>query len=480
MPVGLNSAFDIARKGLTANLAGLNVTGHNIANVNTEGFSRQRVDLQTSLPIKFPPGIFGTGVDVGGVNRMRNELIDRQFRRQNEDMGTFEVAERILKQLETIFNEPSETGGIRKLLSKFFDDFQELASEPESATMRTVVRESATVLVESLQRFDQQMTILSNDIGGELDQDVNQVNELADKIAGLNVKISALKNVGESPNDLMDDRDRAINQLSKLINIHYNESSSGAINIAAGNRSLVSDGLAVSIFRTVTTNDNGNLITTITGESDDIPLVVNRGEIQSLLNVRDTTIPKYREKMDQLISHLISTVNSLHKNGVGLRGSSPNYPIDNNFFTGTDTGSIGLSDEVKRDIKNIASSERIESVDSSGNVTVTGEPGNNKIALEIARLKTTMVMESNTATYDDFLSGVVGSLGIEAKDATDRQQNQKNIITQLQNLQDSYSGVSLDEEMTKLIQFQRAYQASARVVTVVDDLFQTLLGMAPP
>ena len=477
MPVGLNSAFNIARKGLQSNLAALNITGHNIANVNTEGYTRQRIELATSFPIRLPQGIFGTGVEVAGVERIRDELVSRQFRRQNEDLGEFETLDRILNQLEVIFNEPSESGNMRIVLSKFFDDFQELSNEPESSTIRTVVRESASLLTEVFRRIDNQITILSNDIGREIEDTIGEINELGSRIADLNVKIVSLKNVGRTPNDLMDERDKALDRLSNIIDINYRETSAGSINVAVGGRSIVSDGLSVASFKTNTSSVGGNLITSITGTDDDIPLKPVRGKLKGQLNARNEVIPRYRSQLDELVSALITSVNSLHQNGVGLRGSDALYPQDNDFFAGTDAGSIDISTAVKRDVRNIAVAERVEVIDPQGNVSVTGESGNNKVALEIAQLKITLLMLSNTATFDDFLSGVVGGLGEEARGVIDNSNNQKRIVTEFQNLHESFSGVSLDEEMTKMIQFQRAYQSSARVVNVVDELFQTLLGM---
>ncbi len=478
MAVGLNSAFDIARRALRVNLAAINVTGHNIANANTEGYSRQRVELETSLPFRTPQGIFGTGVDVSGVQRIRDELVGRQLRRQSEDMGTYEALDRILSQLETIFNEPSDNGGLRILLSKLFDDFQELANDPESLSIRTVVRESAKVLTEAFNRIDDQITVLSNDLERDVREKVDRLNELTDIVADLNAKIVGLRNIGKSPNDLLDARDRALDEMSGLIDTAYRETPASAINVSVGARSNVSNAKAVAKFKVFTENVRGNLNVVITGENDDVRLSPIRGEIYALMQAKNEIIPRYRQLLDDLASNIVSSVNNFHRNGVGLQGSKPSVPRDNEFFKGTNAGTFALADAIVSDVNNIAAAERIEVIDSLGNVTVAGEPGSNKTALEIARLKTTLIMQSNTATFNDYLAGVIGTLGVEALDASDRLDNQRKVVTQFQNIEDSTSGVSIDEEMTKMIQYQRAYQASARTITTVDELFQTLLGMA--
>ena len=477
MAVGLNSAFDIARKALTANLAAINVTGHNISNANTEGYSRQRVDLEPSYPFRTTTGIFGTGVNVAGVQRIRDELVGRQLRRQNEDMGRFEALDRVLSQLETIFNEPSDNGGLRILLSDFFDDFQELANDPESLSIRTVVRESAKVLTEAFNRIDDQIIVLSNDLERDIREKVDRLNELTNIVADLNAKIVSIKNVGDSPNDLLDARDRALDEMSTLIDISYRETPSSAVNVSVGARSNISNASAVAQFEVKTQNLNDNLTVYITGDKDEILLTPIRGEISALMEAKNEIIPQYRELFNDLAANIISSVNNFHRNGVGLQGSKPSVPHDNEFFIGNDAGTFGIADAIIQDVNNIAAAERVEVIDSLGNVTVTGEPGNNRMALELAGLKTTLIMESNTASFIDYLSGVIGKLGVEALDASDKLENQQKVVTQFKNIEASTSGVSIDEEMTKLIQYQRAYQASARTITVVDELFQTLLGM---
>jgi flagellar hook-associated protein 1 FlgK len=193
--------------------------------------------------------------------------------------------------------------------------------------------------------------------------------------------------------------------------------------------------------------------------------------------LRNEIIPKYREELDSLAKTLISQVNSIHRNGVGLKGSEQEIPHDNNFFTGTGVSDIDLSNAIKENVNNIAAAERIESIDESGQTVISGAPGDNKIALQIANLKGTLVFNSNTETFDDYLSKVIGTLGVESSDAKNNASRQNMVVTQFKNLRDSTSGVSLDEELTYLIKYQRGYQAAARVISTVDDMYLTLINM---
>lgn len=477
MLVGLRSIFDIGRKGLKTNLAGLDVTGNNIANVNTEGYSRQKIQFVPSSPFKTPYGIFGTGAEVDGINRVRDAIVDRQIRTQNTPMGEYEVLENLYTQIENIFAEPNAEYGIRAQIESFFDSFHELANDPESGTARKVVYEQSAVLSTVFNTIDEQMTILSGDIGFEIKQKIDEINNISQRIADLNMKIASAENNNASANSLRDERDLELDRLSKITNVYYNEESSGSMNVSVGSNSVVSDGFRVSTLLATEYNDNGEIKIKLSGAESGVEFIPRGGELKALLDGMNTIIPDYREKLDLLAGQIISQVNSIHRNGVGLQGSLNEVPHDNDFFTGTDAGTIDIADAIKDSVNNIAAAERFETVHETGEVEVWGSPGDNKIALQIANLKNVLTFENNTESFDDYLASLIGGLGVEAKDAGDNASRQTSIVTQFANLRDSTSGVSLDEELTFLIQFQRGYQAASRVITTVDEMFATLINM---
>ena len=477
MIVGLRSIFDIGRKGLRTNLAGLDVTGNNIANVNTEGYSREKIQFKPSHSMKTPYGVFGTGAEIEGVNRVRDAIVDRQIRTQSSPMGEYEVLENLYTQIENIFNEPNAEYGIRTQIERLFNSFYELANDPESGTARNIVYSQAQVLSEVINRIDQQLTTLSDDIGFEINQKVDEINNISARIASLNIKIASAENNNASANQLRDERDLELDRLSKISNVYYNEESSGSINVSIGSNSIVSDGFRVSTLTATDYNDNGELKTKVTGTESGVEFIPRGGELKALINARNTIISGYRENLNLLAGTLITQVNAIHRNGVGLQGSLSEVPHDNDFFAGTDAGDMDVSDAVKSSINNIAAAERNETVHETGEVEIWGSPGDNKIALQLANLKNVLVLESNTESFDDYLARVVGGLGVEARDAKDNASRQKMVVTQFENLRNSTSGVSLDEEMTYLIQFQRGYQAASRVISTVDEMFETLINM---
>lgn len=473
---GIRSALDIGRKTLRAQLAGLNVTGNNIANVNTKGYSRQEVSLVTDTPIATPVGIFGSGVKIDGVRRIRDSLVDRQLRNELHNKGRNVISERIYNQLETTINEPSETG-LRSLMSRFFDNFYELANDPENVTTRFNLKESGNVLIEVFHRLDKQLRTLSDDIDFQLRRGVEELNSLSSKVARLNSQVLALEGPSKgSANDLRDERDRALDEISELLDIFALEKPRGIIDVAASEQTLVTSNFHIKLEVQVR-NDRGNLKSDIIVSDTQDKFVVKNGKLFGLLEARNTIIPHFRDLFNSLAKTLIDRVNNIHKAGVGLQGSSSEIPKDIDFFTGDNAFNIDVSQVIKTDVNSIAAATRVDTKLASGEIKTTGSPGDNKIAIQIADLKQALVLNKGTQSIMDFFNAIVSEVGIAAKEAHDNVLNGGLLINQFLNFRDSISGVSLDEEFVNLIKFQRGFQAGARIITTVDQMFETLLNM---
>ncbi len=474
--VGIRSAFDIGRKSLRAQLAGLNVTGNNIANVNTEGYSRQEIMLTPSLPLKYPEGTFGTGVDLEGVRRIRDQLIDRQLRNELHLRGQSETLEGIYSQIETIMNEPSETG-LRSLMSEFFDNFFELSNDPENMPIRFNLRAQADVMVSAFHRMDEQLRILSQDIDFEIQRTVERLNVLTKELSDLNTQIISYESVSEgTANDLRDQRDRSLDEMTELMEIYPFEKPNGSMNVASQSRTIVTSNYPTQ-FELDTRNVDGNLITDILVIEDQAVFEPTNGKLGGLLEARNEIVPHYREQMNSLANELISTVNNIHKTGVGLQGTNPEIPKDINFFSGTGAVNIDLSFDIKSDLKNIATARRVDVENAAGIIETSGSPGDNYVALQIAELKQKLILNNGTESLVDYYNSIISEVGNLASAAEDSVNNENLMIEQFQNLRDSVSGVSLDEEFVNLIKYQRGFEASAKVITTVDEMFQSLLNM---
>jgi len=473
---GIRSAFDIGRKSLQAQLAGLNITGNNIANVNTEGYSRQKLQLSPSLPIKLPDGTFGTGVDIDGIQRVRDQLVDRQLRNELELKGYYQSLEQIYSEIETIMNEPSETG-LRSQISEFFDNFYELANDPENSTIRFNLRSQAETMSLAFNRIDEQIRILSQDIDFEIRSTIDRFNALTNEVAELNNQIITYEGVSKgAASDLRDQRDRALDEMSEMMEIYIFENPNGSVNVAAQSQTIVTSNYPVQ-FDIQTRNENGNLVSDIISQVDGSVFQANNGKLGALIEARNTLIPYYRDRLNDLAKEIIDNVNTIHQNGVGLKGTSTEIPKDNSFFQGTDASTIALDFAIQYDLNNIAAAERVDTELESGVIVTSGSPGDNTIALEIADLKQKLILNNGTESLIDFFNAIVSEIGNETKRVSDSVNNQNLMIEQFTNLRDSVSGVSLDEEYVNLIKYQRGYEASAKLITTVDEMFETLINM---
>jgi len=261
-----------------------------------------------------------------------------------------------------------------------------------------------------------------------------------------------------------------------MMEIYIFENPNGSVNVAAQSQTIVTSNYPVQ-FDIQTRNENGNLVSDIISQVDGSVFQANNGKLGALIEARNTLIPYYRDRLNDLAKEIIDNVNTIHQNGVGLKGTSTEIPKDNSFFQGTDASTIALDFAIQYDLNNIAAAERVDTELESGVIVTSGSPGDNTIALEIADLKQKLILNNGTESLIDFFNAIVSEIGNETKRVSDSVNNQNLMIEQFTNLRDSVSGVSLDEEYVNLIKYQRGYEASAKLITTVDEMFETLINM---
>jgi len=452
---GLNSILNIAKRTLSTNQYGISVTSNNIANASTPGYSRQRLNVSATLPEKMTFGYLGSGVDVLGVQRLREEYIDQQVYSVNQNLGKASQQESILRLAESFFQEPSDSG-LNAMMTKFFGAFQDLSIRPEESSSRNAVIQRGTMLVESFRRITDGLDSLKGDVMKQLNSTVDKINSLVSEIADLDKSVVTAAAQGAAPNDIMDKRDNFIAELSTLADIKTAQDSRGGVTISIAGTTVVSGGEPVGLKVQINSG-----VVEITTKNTTLPINITKGELGGLMAIYNSGIPGYLTQLDALANALITNVNAIHSTGYGI-GNPP--PTGINFFTGTDARSIALDPAVTSNINNIASS-------------ADGSPGNNAIALQVAQLQNQTVMNSNSSTVFQFYNGVVSKLGSEIQSAQTETESQTLVLEQLQTQQNSVSGVSLDEEMTNLIKFQKGFDAAARIITTVDEMFDTILKM---
>ncbi len=457
MPGLSNILNNIARRAFSAQQNALNVTGHNIANANTPGFSRQRVEMEASPPVDFPQGRIGTGVEITQIRRIRDRWIDARLWTENGLFGRWEYAEQVLRQIEDIFGEPSETG-LNEVLNQFWSSWEDLANNPESSSARVAVQQRGISLTQAFNRIDTRLKVLQEDLNTAIEAKLDQINSIAKRIAEINVNVVSAK--GNNANDAQDERDRLIDELSKLINVSAKEDADGTVAITIGGRVLVERDIATELTTTTRSSGHG-VLKDIVWKSDGVGARITSGELGGILNVRDSNISNYLGQLDALALSLVQEVNALHRVGYGLGGSTGINFFDENT---SGVGDIALSNDVLNDPGEITASS-------------DGSPGDNSSALAIADLRHQLTMNGGTAAFGDHYSSLVGTIATQSQEAEFMRRNHQLLVKSLENERSSVSGVSLDEEMTNLIKYQHAYNAAARLVTTVNELMQSVLEM---
>ncbi|CEG25904.1 flagellar hook-associated protein FlgK [Bacillus sp. B-jedd] len=469
--------LELGKRGLFAQQTALSITGHNIGNANTIGYSRQRAEMQATNAIPGPgmnndrsPSQLGTGVAVNKIVRLREEYLDVQFRGEYKNFGYWEAKSDTFMRIEELLNEPSESG-LSVTMDEFWKGWEELTKNPESSSARGVVRQRGVAVAETFNHLAASLNQIKSDLKNVISTKEKEVNSLASQIANLNDQISRLVPNNYQPNDLYDQRDVLVDQLSKLVDIKVAPGEKGMVNIAVGTEFLVS-GKTKNDF-SIGYDDTGKLVDPAKIKIGENSVAIGNGELlgtiesYGLLGQEKTTgIPSIQDKIDTLAKTIIDSINSLHEQGYDLDGN-PTTGVP--FFTGSSASDMKVNPEIMKSLNLIAAARAEEDGTTSS--------GNGKNAQAIADLKFTNLDFGGTdSTADDFYRNIIGHIGIDSREAQRMRDNSVVIIQQVENRRQSVSGVSLDEEMANMIKFQQSYNAAARYVTVMDQLLDKVIN----
>ncbi len=433
MPISTFTGLQTALRGILAHQQAIDTTSHNVSNANTEGYSRQEAVLTPSIPLPLYGlqtggiGSLGTGVDVQAFRRIRTSFLDLQYRAQGMQVGYQETMSRQLDQVEMALAEPSENG-ISDQLTKFWNGWADLSNAPDDPAARQSLIDQAKNLAAAFKDLDTQLTTVKNQTLAEYAAVTGaggDVQVLAGEIAQLNVSIKAVVQNGGSPNDLMDRRDLLLDQLSKLAQVSVTDLGNGSINVKFGDAAL-------------------NLVNDTTVNWPQT-LTAPGGKLGALIDIAKTggVIDQYRAQLNTVVKTLADNVNALHNGGSGV-----------NFFTygaaGTEAGTLAVAVTT-----------------ATVRTSTTGAVGANDIALAIADLR--------GGTADDLYTAFVTRVGGDLRNAQRGEANATVLLDAINDRRQSTSGVSMDEEMTNLVRFQRGYQASARAMSTMDQMLETLI-----
>ncbi|MGY4688914.1 flagellar hook-associated protein FlgK [Salibacterium sp. K-3] len=502
--------LETALRGMTTQQAALHTTGHNISNANTEGYSRQRVNFGQTEPYPAParnapqmPGQIGTGVQADFVQRIREGYLDQQFRGENAQSGYWESRHSSLERMEELLNEPSDEG-LSSRMNGFYDALQDLSANPEDSGARAVVKERGIALADTFNYMSDTLEANKSDLANQIGTNEDEINSLLSNLNSVNKQIGSVEPNGQMPNDLYDERDRLLDDLSKRMNIEVEnlepeglakDAAEGKVNVYllndegermtddAGNDIKLIDGENLD-HRTIDIDEDADTIGNVslnweegtgTGNNlDDLDMKNSPGSLAGMLEMHDGknaagddmsgTYPDLKDQLDQLAYDFATAFNEQHKKGYDLEGTQ-----GENFFqidtTGDGTvdgndkeglaGFIDVAEPIKNDPDKIAAS-------------LDGNAGDGSNATELSNIK-----EDH---FDEEYQSLIGEYGVQTAEAKQMMDNSATLRDNVDSRRMEVSSVSLDEEMTNMIQFQQAYNAAARNITAVDEMLDRVIN----
>ncbi len=562
----LFSALDIARAGMLVSQVQLDVTGHNIANVNTEGYSRQRVEVTTRLPNYRPYGAIGRGPAISDIRRIRETFLDQIFREQNPALGRTETIANYFVRIQDIFQEPGDTG-FSAHLSRFFDALQDFANNVEETPVRVALVQEGEALAQSLNEIAKQIYLLESNTNEEIRNTIPEINSLITRIAEFNKTIRDTEITGKSANDLRDNRDLLIDQLSKIVAITTRERDDGQVEVLLGGVQIIGG----NKYRTLSTVVNPSIDPTrpdflsVVFSDNQEQAIIADGTLAGLISIRDTELRRIKEELNEIARVVAGSINKIHSQGRGLElygntiqstisvsdvtiplaDNELPYSINNGSFQLLTYDNLGnLINTLNVTINNSSTSltdiaNQIDSnpyfsasVDADGYLTVTPssgysfrfandtsgvlvaigmnpfftgytastlsvnrdlinnprlissgystnirETGDNTASLAMANLRSQRILSDSTQTADEYYQSMIVEIGINARANLDVLEMERSFINDFNRRRQEVSGVNLDEEVTNLILFQRAFEASTRIITVTDRMLDALLNI---
>lgn len=516
--------LETSKRGLYTQQSALYTTGHNISNANTLGYSRQRVNMQATSG--FPgvgmnagtmPGFLGTGVEAGSIQRIRDGFVDKQFRDESNKLGYWESQTKAIAQMEDVLAEPSEYG-LQQSLSDFWQSLQTLAANPENGGARAVVVERGKSVADSFNYIHKSLKDIQGNLKTEIDVSTEQINSLLKQIGSLNKQIAEVEPNGYLPNDLYDERDRLLDELSTYvpIKVDYKESGGKASKIAEGTVTVQiqmagelvtvvkgkeyaemknvydQNGSETPEFKGVQFgkfDEQGNALqlynkdlentTDLNEASYSHSLIENSGSFKSLINSYGTDdgkglYPEMINKINDMAREFAKEFNKIHRSGYENNsdqkganffvGYSGNGETDDEYVNMT-AESIKINADIEKDPNKVAASDAEKETGNSLNAKALGDV----LFAPLDKL-------GNKSVQSYYSGEVIGKLGVKGQQAVNMTKSAMTLLGAVSNRRDSISSVSLDEEMTDMIRFQQAYNASARMVTVMDETLDKIIN----
>lgn len=457
MGMPLNGILQIGVSGLRAHQTAISVTSHNIANVNTEGYSRQRANLASELPISLQPGQIGLGTRVTQVVRLRESLLDKNLRLEIGQQSRYSTASDTASAIENVLGDPT-SGNIGNGITAFFNAFHDLTTGPEDLSTRQVVIEKGVALADFFRDASSQIDRAQDGVTLDTTNSASDVNTILEQIAAINKQINRAEISDNQANDYRDQRDLLLDKLSEFADIDVVEQpNTGMVDVTVNGETLVTG----FDFNAVQAVDDGAGHLDVQSAGG-VSLATNGGKFRGLADSY-AQIEQARQQFNDLAQSLMDGVNAIHSAG----GASFDLNGDPGlaFFTGTDASDIDINANIRSDPRKVVAASQ-------------PFPGDTGVASAMVALQDAAIFPpgGGSATLNEAFTNITVGLGAEAAHTRDLAGVYTSTVADLQNRRASVSGVNMDEELSNMMSQQRAYQAASRVITAVDEMMDTIIN----
>jgi flagellar hook-associated protein 1 FlgK len=478
---GLFNALNSARTSLEVNQKSIEIVGNNISNVNTEGYSRQKAIFETYPAMNFGDFFIGQGVKISDVSREHDVFIDKQIKLKAVDLGFQDAITRPLSELERVFNITEDN--ISTNIDNFFDSLQELSADPADLVQRNNVILQGEVLATSFNNTVNELNSIKENINDTILSKLDAVNSKIKEIADLNDRIYSIEIRGQTANSARDQRDTVTKDLAQTLGAQSYEDKNGMLSVVLpGGMPLVQGNMAMTISSEVSGTEL-TLKLNAGGVTRDLELRNMGGEFQGLMDIRDNFIPELHADLDKLAYEISTQMNLQHQAGGALDSSPgslffsdpPNYiasPPGPAPTAAEYTGAARSMSVVITDASKIAAGAAPDPGPPAGTVA----PGDNRNALIMSNIGDNYLI-GGTDSFNALYGKMAAKVGVESNQNLLSLKGAKDALVQLENFRDGLVGVSLEEEMISLIQFQRGFESSAKFLSTVDEMMSTVLNI---
>lgn len=469
---GLATALNAGRTSLAVNQKSIEIIGNNISNVNTAGYSRQSAVLTPYPSMNFGGFFIGQGVTITDVRRDFDTFITNQLQDKSIEFGLQSGQTNPLAELERIFNITDEN--LATEVDRYFDSWQELSANPSGLVERDIVIQRGELLAENFHTITNDLNTVQQNINDSIVSKVDGVNSKINEIAELNTRIFNIEIQGQTANSARDRRDTLAKELSSSLGVQTYTDSKGMMAVQLPGGLPLVQGTQAMTIEAVQSGQDLDLVLHTGGVTRNIGLNNLGGEFYGLVNIRDTVIPGLNDKLDRLAYEITQAVNTAHAAGAGLDSVS-----GRNFFTPstpplvTDPAWRDAARNIKVDLTD---SRHVAAAEAPVPPATTVAPGDNRNAITIAGLGKTVLIDGSD-NFNTYYGKMTATVGIMANQNKLSLGGAEDAMVQLQNMRDGLAGVSLDEEMISLIQFQRGFESSAKFLSTIDEMMAALINL---